>query len=256
MSVLKDLGLAGVIIAGTFAVAESINHFIPKDNSLTTTQEATVPFSSPVKSGLEDLFKVAAPAILLDACDNKENCNVYLSEIISAPQDYFVLANQLATATSAATINIHLSGYGGQASTIYYLTNIIANSKANVVMYIDGDVMSAHAAIALAGKNIVISPLTYFLFHYPAVANAKGENVPMKSICGDLKGKDRGIDNSVNCYEQDRIETELSTTFFNDRIAPYLTKDEIKRYYEGYRILITGSDMIERMKKVHAGEAI
>ncbi len=230
---LNDLVLAVVVIAGTVAGAEGLIYFIPKGPTLGTTM---------IKP---DKF------ILSDKCNGKV-CQVYFSDSISGPEDYVQLANQLAMADKETTINIHLIGNGGRADTIAYLTNVINSSKAKVVMHVDGNVFSAHAMIAFSGDELKISPLSYFLFHYPAAMDPlTKEYVPPASICNYYRGLDRGISSKDKCLEEMKVEQIIYNTFFYTKIAPYLTKEEIKRYNEGYEVLITGVEMQKRVEQGH-----
>lgn len=249
---LKDLGLAVVIIGSTFVIGESVVWLVHND-PFAPPIKLVNPATKPDLGVLEDLLDEKPKAILDDTCDVNNVCHVYFSDTISSPGDYTQLAKQLETATAETVIHIHLAGYGGQADTIYYLSNLINKSKAQVITDVEGNVMSAHAAIAMSGKVINVSPDTYFLFHYPAVVNpVTKEYVPLKDICGLLKGKDRGILNSENCYAEDSIENKLANRFFTTKVAPYLTKEEIKAYYEGRQVLILGNDMAFRLARGHA----
>lgn len=213
------------------------------------TVPSNPPAMLPSTGDWDILLELLAPptSYIIGMAGTAQDLHVYLSDTIGSPDKYADLAAPLALAKEGETIHIHLSGFGGNASTIFYFNNIIAASKATVIMEVDGDVMSAHAAIAMMGNKTHVGQLTVFLFHYPAILGPNGEYVAPSTICPSLKGKDRGIPNSVNCMEEVRQFNHNMQIFFNAKIAPYLTKDEIRKYYAGYQVMITGDDMTKRM---------
>ena len=189
---------------------------------------------------------------IIGASGTAENLEVYFSDTIQSPMAYTALAVQLEKATPDTVITIHLIGFGGNADTVLYLENLISRSKATVIMDVDGSVYSAHAMIAMLGKQINIGKYGHFMFHYPAAMNYKREYVDPATICPLLTGVDRGIPNSVNCANEMKFSAKEFEDIFQAKIAPYLTAEEIKRYHQGYQVHVSGPEMARRLEAGHA----
>jgi len=177
-------------------------------------------------------------------------CNVYLTDTIEDDSNYLGLYKLIVESPKNTVINIHLSGYGGDVSTVVHLANAIQESKAEVDTIVEGNVFSAHAFIAMLGKHIYIQPNVLLLFHIPAVQDPKtGENITMNQLCLYYKGyKDRGQDAYLKCLEDSAAYNNMFNTLVSKYVFPYLTSNEIIRFNDGWNINVQGSDMSNRLK--------
>lgn len=176
-------------------------------------------------------------------------CNVYLTSSIGEESMYIDLYNLIENAPPGQTIVIHLSGNGGNMSTVYHLANAIAQSKAEVDTVVEGPVYSAHAFIAMLGNKITVTNLSQFLFHLPAVQLTEGGDavLPIQSCLSFAGHYDRGQDAVQKCLDVTNGEQAMYDRMFKVYMAPFLTEKERADIYAGYDVVIPGPQMDKRI---------
>lgn len=175
-------------------------------------------------------------------------CNIELSSDIQDFNQYRELFYLLQNATQDTTVVFHLSGNGGFIAPLYAMYNNISNTKANVIMQVDGPVSSAHAFLAFLGGRMVVHDTSYFMFHLPAFTDSRGENTVMLD-CSGLSGVvDRGQSMEEKCHQFAYYDIKLFNELFKQRIQPYLTQTQIKRYYQGYDVYVSSAQINKIIK--------
>lgn len=196
------------------------------------------------------------PAMIAGCNEAEKRCYVELTTEVKSIEHYLELASMLQSANEDWTIEIHLAGDGGLVSTVYYLYNNVNNSKAKVVIYVDGIVQSGHAFLAFIGDELVISDTSFFMFHVPAVYDMKkDENVIPTAICQYFEDrKDRGVDAEKKCLDSVKTSSKVFLTFAQNTFKKYLTNDEYVRLLRGEDIFITGVEMKKRIQGLKNGQ--
>lgn len=173
-------------------------------------------------------------------------CTLYLSSTIESEDTYIPLYKIFSDLTKDDKIVLHLSGSGGSAAALLRLVHVIKSSGAELTVYVDGPVASAHAFLAIQANQLIAAPHTYFLFH--RVALGSGETI--EETCEAEKGKlDRGLDKKAKCITN--LTTEMK--IIDDILAKYagtvLTKSELSRMAKGEDVIILGAEIQKRINK-------
>lgn len=173
-----------------------------------------------------------------------QTCQVRLTTVVGDPEQYRDILNLLDTANSGDRIDFYLIGNGGQVRTEVQLLNAIKTTKAKVVMHVQGDVFSAHAALALTGDELKVGKYVLFLFHR---SSAYGS---VDQYCEGSKGKlDRTKDAYKKCVEFLNMSLVQDEAEVRELLSKVLTPDEIKRVLDGDNVILTGEVVQERLKK-------
>lgn len=117
---------------------------------------------------------------------------------------------------------LNVNSLGGSAGPLYELVNAMHKTKGHVIAHVTGYAESAGGLIALSSSELVVEPLTIFMFH--GVQNSTGA----------VLGADGLINNSLICeYILKGILTsdELNTIFTNHSEL-YLTGEEVKARFD------------------------
>lgn len=176
--------------------------------------------------------------------------SVYLTSDVSEPDSYDDLIMLLNAHKNDKQINIYLAGNGGHVSSALNLFYTIQSMPANVTMIVRGDVYSAHAMLALAGDQLtVLNTNSLFLFHIPA-AMWEGNYVTMEKYCSNVKGTDRGISTKDKCLRMTKaLNKTYAATMEQLLITKVLTAEQVKQYYRGEDVIITGGTIIRQLEK-------
>lgn len=170
--------------------------------------------------------------------------DIYLFDEIKDAKAY-IDADWGTQLNSVGTVNVHLSGPGGSAEGMLYIINKIKQSKAKVVMKVEGSIASAHAVLALAGTEVQLPKHGYILFHL-----ASGTNM-VKSSCAGLIGIDRGLSIKQKCEE----DLTALLKMYNDAamvyIGPVLTTAEKQKLYAGHDLIFSFDELRARLEKVN-----
>lgn len=100
-------------------------------------------------------------------------------------------------------ITVWINSPGGDCIAAAQIYNMLMNYKGNVTVKIDGIAASAASVIAMAGKKVIVSPVSMIMIHNPATI-AAGDTSEMQKAIAML---DEVKESIINAYE---IKTELS----------------------------------------------
>ena len=93
-------------------------------------------------------------------------------------------------------ITVWINSPGGDCVAAAQIYNMLANYKGNVVVKIDGIAASAASVIAMAGKTVLMSPVSMMMIHNPATV-AFGDHTEMEKAIEMLEGVKDSI---INAY--------------------------------------------------------
>lgn len=93
-------------------------------------------------------------------------------------------------------ITVWINSPGGDCVAAAQIYNMLANYKGNVVVKIDGIAASAASVIAMAGKTVLMSPVSMMMIHNPATV-AFGDHTEMEKAIEMLDGVKDSI---INAY--------------------------------------------------------
>ncbi len=79
------------------------------------------------------------------------------------------VADALADAPSATTINVYINSPGGSVWGAFAIYNQLRRAAANVVVYVDGVAASSASVVAMAGDEIIMAANAYMMIHNPTV---------------------------------------------------------------------------------------
>lgn len=193
------------------------------------------------KLDLEQLALPPEPAVKLTCKEHV--CHARFSQNIVDPKQYVDFLSEIDYLTAKDTLYIHLAGYGGRADSMFQIIGVLNRSPAKVISVVEGGVYSAHAMIAISSDSMVIDKSSMFLFH-------KGSRgVSNEEACAEDKGKlDRGQDAFTKCMDFLSMVDSISERSAAILMQRVLTNQEIKLVFQGHDILISGEEMIDRLK--------
>lgn len=177
-----------------------------------------------------------------------KTCNGVLSNTIESSEQYLKLGMMIRSLPSDWKVNIQLDGFGGDMDSVYYFYNTIKKSEAKVTLEVVGPVYSAHAFLAMAGDSLEIDDLAFFMFHKPAIYNPETKEFELSNtICRIAKGKDRGQPQEGKCIERMKANDKMYDKFFEEKVKPFLTKEELIKYEIGEDVYISGEEIKRRL---------
>lgn len=141
----------------------------------------------------------------------------------------------LEDASEGDIIVFNLAGYGGDAMTLFQLKDDIKKSKAHIIMDVESPVFSAHAYLATSGDELIMSPLSFMMFH---TISGYGTN------CAEQTGTDRTVSNVEHCQAlQDAMDKLAYDLVMN---TPILTLNEQLLILTGHDIYISADEYNKR----------
>ena len=162
-----------------------------------------------------------------------EQVNVDIHYYISGPigdaEKYIDLIDLLYSRRDGDVVYIHLNTPGGSLDTTIQILNAIEACKGTVVTIADGSVASAGTLILLSGRNIVVNPFSYIMFH---------------------DGTERMGGKLNENLKQAQFVYKFAKQLFNDVYSPFLTRKEIEDVASGKDLWFTSEEMINRLKKL------
>lgn len=135
-------------------------------------------------------------------------------------------------------VTFHLGGYGGDGFTMFQLINDIKTSKAYIKMIVESPVFSAHAYLATAGRELVMLPYSFLMFH---TMSGYGTD------CSKAVGTDRTVSNVEHCQASQDALDALSLKFITE--TPVMTMDEKLKVLTGHDVYISADVYNERVRK-------
>lgn len=175
----------------------------------------------------------------------KETCHIRLTTQISNPENYQTILDKISTADEGDVFVFHLIGNGGRVDTVIQFYNVIKNSKAKVIMIVEGDVYSGHALIAAMGDELIVGDNVLFLVHTTSAYGIYKEHCK-KNFKGKKDRDQSAYDKCMNYYEQHIIQTN---SLIIKLYSKYMTPEQLARAISGYDVIITGEDIKKRLNK-------
>lgn len=130
--------------------------------------------------------------------------------------------DQIRHADEWETIVIYLNSPGGYIHTMLQLIDAIEESKAHVIVNVDGFAMSAAAILAFTGDETLITDNDLFMFHLSRVMTHDGD---------------------VSILPLDDPEQVHFIDVLDRHAGKYLTDNEIRAILKGEDVFIPGSNM-------------
>ena len=158
----------------------------------------------------------------------------------TAPQIIYIVQS-LNSADVGEKIYLHVAGEGGEVSLAQLVISAIKNTKADLVVVVDGKVLSAHAYIALSAKKIIINPGSYFMVHTDNTYHMS------KYMCG-LPGVDRGLLYTDKCVKKIKTTDLLQEAMIKEHFKGSLSEEEIRQVLSGEDVYVSGDVMKVRLK--------
>ena len=155
--------------------------------------------------------------------------NVFLTQVITGPEDYTNVFDVLSQATEDETIKFYLSGPGGRLDTVNVLRGCLQRTSAGSLIGIIGDCASAHTILALSFDDIEVMDNIEFMIH---------------NYSGGTAGKGHEI------YTHADFLKENMPKVFNDFYKGFLTEEECKEVVEGKDKYLNSSEVRERWENV------
>jgi ATP-dependent protease ClpP protease subunit len=113
--------------------------------------------------------------VVLSSKTTSSQFRAFLNNDIAGPCMYNKLIHVLYSANEDDDVNIHINSGGGNVMTAFQILGAIMQSKANVSLYLEGEVGSAASMIAVGSPCAVyVSPFVSMLCHaYSSVQEGK-----------------------------------------------------------------------------------
>ena len=175
---------------------------------------------------------------------NYTYCAVYLNHNINYSGNYSGLIDLLLYSDKNTTIVFHLTGNGGFIQGLKPLINSIKNSRATVIMSPIGDIYSSHAFIAISSGNFVATGEGIVMFH-----TGSGWNMEKPHCWKHGWTKDRGQLAYYKCVENNKKYSKMHHEYLRKLVQPILTTKELKRFDEGFEVIMTIKELEKRMKE-------
>lgn len=152
----------------------------------------------------------------------------YLSGEITSPENYIEWFNIIRHAQEDDTIKIYINSGGGDLFTGIQFLRVLSETRALVVVSVEGLCASAATLVFLSADMFEISDHSSFLFHnYSSGVFGKG---------GEQ-------------YAQVTHERKWSDLLLNSVYEDFLSKEEIKSLLDNRDIWLSSEEVAERMNK-------
>lgn len=161
--------------------------------------------------------------------DGHQVCDFWLSGYLYDMSDFIGLFRFLSKAKPSDVCNFHVNSGGGDLTTGYALYQAIKNSKARVIVWLEGRCCSAATFIALSGADLRISPAVEFMVHQAYFADAGKWN---------------------NKKEYEAFRDKWYFNVFHDVYDDFLTEDEMAMIHSGKEFWMTCEELGDRLKKM------
>lgn len=154
--------------------------------------------------------------------------NVYLTDVISGPEDYTNVFDTLLNARDDETIRFILATPGGRLDTVNKIRGLAELTKARTIAVI-GDVASAGTILALSFDDIVVMPnIEFFIHNYSGGVGGKGHEL----------------------YAHAAFLQKEMPKIFEDFYKAFLTPSEILEVLSGQDLYLNAEEVEQRWEKV------
>jgi|TARA_B110000977_G_scaffold3549_1_gene4920 ATP-dependent protease ClpP protease subunit len=152
----------------------------------------------------------------------------YLSGDIESSEDYIDWFDTIRSAQENDILKFYINSSGGDLFTAIQFMRVLSETKASVVVSVEGACMSAATLIFLHGHQFEVSPHSMFMFHnYSSGVMGKG---------GEM-------------YDRLSHEKNWSEKLLRDVYSDFLTEKEITSILDNKDIWMDGDEVIKRLKK-------
>ena len=159
----------------------------------------------------------------------------YVSGDIESSEDYIEWFDIIRSAAKNDILKFYINSSGGDLFTAIQFMRVLSETKASVVVSVEGACMSAATLIFLHGHQFEVSPHSMFMFHnYSSGVMGKG---------GEM-------------YDRLSHEKGWAKRLLEDVYSDFLTNEEITSILNNKDIWMDGDEVITRLKtKVEAMDA-
>ena len=153
----------------------------------------------------------------------------YLSGNIEAPEQYINWFDVIRKASEQDVIKIYINSDGGNLYTAIQFARSLKETKAYVMVSIEGSCMSAATIIMLCADSYEVAEHSVFMFHnYSGGTSGKG---------GEM-------------YDNIIYERRWSENFLYDIYRSFLTEREIQSMLDNKDLWMTSEEVIERLQNM------
>lgn len=154
--------------------------------------------------------------------------HLYITGVITQPEDFMEEIHILTTAQPNDVIYIHLNTPGGSLPTTINIIQAIRDSQATVVACADGEVSSGGSLIFFSCPNMKVGDYCHFLIHDGSTGNY-----------GKLS------ENIMAAQHESRLLKKV----YEDVYYPFLTKKEISNVLKGQDLYLMSEDLDKRIER-------
>lgn len=171
-------------------------------------------------------------------------CHVHLGPKILESWYYLDMFEELDKANETYTIYLHLQGNGGLISTLNQMLNVLWNTKAKTVAVVEGQVYSAHAALAVSMDELRVGNGATFLFHRSSLYGLT------EAVCVARDGTtDRTVDAGKKCREYVTRHLLMDEAMVYSLYNRVLSPEQIVKVLQGEDVILTGEEVKKKWKK-------
>lgn len=152
----------------------------------------------------------------------------YLVEEIGEPQDYVDCFHDIRNSRDTDTIKIYINCFGGNLFTTIQFIQVLSETKAHVIVCVEGACMSAATLIFLMGDEFIITDHSMFMFH---------------NYSGGTEGK------GGEMYHGMIHERKWASKLFQQMYQGFLTPSEIVELLDDKDIWLDSKQVFERLQK-------
>lgn len=152
----------------------------------------------------------------------------YLVEEIGEPEDYVDCFHDIRNSRSTDIIKIYINCPGGNLFTTIQFIQVLSETKAKVVVCVEGACMSAATLIFLMADEFIITNHSVFMFH---------------NYSGGTAGK------GGEMYHGMIHERKWAATLFQEMYAGFLTQTEIADLLNDKDIWLDSNQVSERLEQ-------
>lgn len=175
------------------------------------------------KASLEDILSRGGDTYV---SDYGNVIDFYLSGPVGDPEDYVDWFHTITNARETDVIRIHINSPGGNLFTTVQFLQVLADSKARIIMNVAGACMSAATLIFLSGDEYLVNEHSVFLFH---------------NYSGGVIGKGGEMYHSV-MHERKWTEQIMRSAY-----KDFLTEEEISNLIEDKDVWMDARTVINRL---------
>jgi ATP-dependent protease ClpP protease subunit len=182
------------------------------------------------KQKLSDLFTMLQPQVKDSFVDRPlaKVSEFYLSGTIESPENYIDWFDAIRNAGENDIVKININSYGGDLFTAIQFMRVLGETKATVVVSVEGACMSAATMVFLNADMYEVSAHSMFMFH---------------NYSGGTFGK------GGEMYDSIIHERAWSEKLLKDIYSDFLDPKEISSMLNNKDIWMDGDEVVKRLEK-------